>query len=363
MFQVRVTRPCIGEEEREYLEEVFASGYLTQGPMCKRVENEAKKYLGVKYALVTSNCTCALELALTSLNIKKGDRVIVPDYTFPSPINTVVHRGAVPILIDVNVGDRNINPDSMELALKHFKNVKAVIIIHQFGYPARLDSILSLAEEYDLKVIEDAAAAYGSSYKGRMVGGFGDAGCFSFHPRKIITCGEGGLLVTNDGEVFEKASMLKDHGKRKVEGEDRYGFFGYGWNYRMSDVQAALLLGQMEKIESFIEERMRYIKLYTDLLRALFPPQTLPHVRWNGQTFTVLVNNRSKIIKRMASRGIEVGVGTFACHLQKAYTKLPKTTLPKSKYLYEKAMLLPLYNGMGKENVLGVSHALLEELS
>lgn len=208
--EIPLAKPSLGKDELIAVEKVFRSGILTEGKVTKEFEKEFERYLSIKNAVATSSCTTALDLALLILDIKLGDEVIVPNFTFPATSNVVFHVGAKPILVDIDIKTYNISPEEIKKAIT--KKTKAIIPVHLFGQSANMKTITEIAEEHGLYVIEDAACAIGGIHHGRKVGSFGNIACFSFHPRKILATGEGGMLVTNDDELAEKARILKNHG-------------------------------------------------------------------------------------------------------------------------------------------------------
>ncbi|NNL75553.1 MAG: DegT/DnrJ/EryC1/StrS family aminotransferase, partial [Desulfobacterales bacterium] len=248
---IRLCVPQTGHEELEAIAEVLSSGYLSQGEKVKEFEKLVADYIGVKYAFATSSCTTALHLSLVALGIGPGDEVLVPDFTFPATANVVVQQQAVPILVDIDLDTFTINIE--DLIAKITSKTKAVMPVHAFGLPADMDPILQLSKKHGFAVIEDAACALGARYKASQCGTFGDMGCFSFHPRKSITTGEGGMITTNNDVLAEKIGLLRSHGGIKREG--RFSFEDAGFNYRLSEIHGAMGIQQIKKIDRILSKR------------------------------------------------------------------------------------------------------------
>src|SRR3989338_4039590 len=255
---IPISKPYFNKQEEKVISDVIRSGWVMQGPRVSEFEEEFAKYVGSKYAVAVSSGTAALHLSLLAIGVKAGDEVIIPSFSFIATANSVVHCGASPVFIDIDQRTYNIDPKRVEEYLanavkKNSKKIKAIMPVHQLGMPADMDYIMTIAKKYNLYVVEDAACALGSEYKGRKAGNIGDVGCFSFHPRKIITTGEGGMITTNDKKVAEKVRLLRNHGmtisphernKKVTIKKEEYPLVGY--NYRMTDLQGAIGLVQIE---------------------------------------------------------------------------------------------------------------------
>ena len=358
-LKIPLMKPYVGSEELEEIRKVLESGYLAQGPKVKEFETSFANYLGVKNAVATTSCTTALELALRALDIKANDEVIVPDFTFPATGNVVFNVGATPVLADVDSSSYNIDPDEVEKAIT--ERTKAIIVVHLFGQSADMDPIREIAQKNDCYIIEDAACSLGATYKGKLTGTLGDIACFSFHPRKILTTGEGGMLVTDDVRIAQKAATLKDHGKKAINGKTY--FVRSGNNYRLSDVLAAIGLAQLRKFDSMIQKRSAPCrKILRNATERRF---------WNyahrqkhlgaGHTYQSFVTyvkpefglSRDDCIALMRNNfGVETQIGTYALHTQPAYSRglaMGKSNLERSKNLYLNTLALPLYHTMSTE--------------
>jgi len=357
-IRIPLIKPYVGVEELEAIKKVLESGYLTQGSRVKEFEKKFAEYVGIKYALATTSCTTALELALLALDTKKGDEVIVTDFTFPATGNVVFHVNAKPILVDVDSSSYNIDPDEVKKAVT--KRTKVIIVVHQFGHSADMDPIVEIAEKYGCYVIEDAACSLGGLYKGKQTGTLGDIACFSFHPRKILTTGEGGMLVTNNDAIAERAAALRDHGRKVVK--DQVYFVHPGHNFRMSDILAAVGLSQFEKFDAMLMKRKKLAKSYTKLLKSedfgIIPPSEASWTTHTYQSYVTYVTpkygkTRDECISILRNRfGIEGQIGTYALHMQPAYSKLDNVDrgrLTRSEELYLRTLTLPLYHTMLEE--------------
>jgi perosamine synthetase len=259
---IPISEPSITEKEIEYVTDAVRSGWVSSlGRYVKEFEKIFAEYIGTKYALATSNGTAALHLIMVSLGIKEGDEVIIPDLTFIATANAVAYTSAKPVFVDIDPETFCIEPESIMKAIT--AKTKAIIPVHLYGHPADMDKINEIAKEYGLLVIEDAAEAHGAEYKGRKVGSLGNHGVFSLYGNKIITTGEGGMITTDDEKVYEKTKFLRDHA---MSVEKRYWHTEIGYNYRITNIQAALGLAQMERIEELIKKKILIFKWYKELL-------------------------------------------------------------------------------------------------
>ena len=359
-IHVRLSRPYLGDKRRlmSLIEEVLDSGFLVQGKYVAQFEQQVADYLGVKHAIAVSSGTAALHLSLIALGLGAGDEVIVPTYTFPATANVVELVGAKPVLVDVDLETYNIQVEEIERAIS--TNTKAIITVHLFGNPADMDPIMEIAKKHDLWVIEDAAGALGSTYKGRKCGTIGHVGCFSFHPRKIITTGEGGMVVTNEDDVAEQIRSLRNHGM-KVIGE-KIDFIAAGFNYRMNELEAVLGIIQMRDIQEIISERQRLAGLYMDALKSvpgIAFQKILPDCTTVWQAFVVRFRDRDSgpILKFLRDANIEANIGTYAIHLLQCYSEkygYKPTYYPNAAELWDRTIALPFYNGMTFQDVMDV---------
>lgn len=357
--RVPLLRPYFDQEELEEIRRVLESGWVSQGPKVKEFENKIASYLGVKNAIAVTNCTCALHLSLLGLGIGKGDEVLVADYTFPATAHSVLYCGAEPVFVDVNPGTYNIDPEEIEAKITD--RTKAIIPVHTFGQPAEMDRIMEIAEERGLGVVEDAACALGANYKGEFAGTIGDLGCFSFHARKGITTGEGGMVTTNDPGYAEKVRHLSVFGmtsawdREKSDGLLIPEFTDVGYNYKMSDITAAVGVAQMRKLDSIIKRKQELAKYWDeklDDLELIEPPAVAKDAKHVYQSYVSLVDqriSRNGLIERLMQEGIQTQIGTYSCHIQPVYRSRDKC--PRSFNVYNRALALPMYFGLREEDI------------
>lgn len=366
---IPLIRPSVGEEELEEVRRVLESGWLAQGPKVKEFERELARRLEAKYAVATSSCTTALSLAIEALELKAGGEVVVPDFTFPATGNVVVRAGSTPVLVDVHRDTYGILPSAVGKALG--SKTTGVVPVHPFGHPFEMDELYELAEKRGVEVIEDAATAIGTKYKGRPVGSSRRAVCFSFHPRKLLTTAEGGCLLTNDGDVYEKAVAMRSHGQ--VTGKDgKVKFLYNGLNYRMSDVHGAIGLAQIRKIDAMIRSRRKQAAVYDELLGSSRADVVTPiEKEWAHHTYQsyVLVLGRSapsnaKVSEFLRKRfNIETQVGTYSMRAQPSFQKARVSGgLSTSEMLYERSLTLPLYESLSQEEQAYVVESLAAAL-
>jgi perosamine synthetase len=293
---IPVSEPTITEKEIEYVMQAVKSGWVSSlGEYINKFEDEFAKFVGTKYALTVSNGTVGLHLALVSLGIKEGDEVIVPDLTFIATANAVKYTGAKPVFADIDKETWCISPD--DIKKKITSKTKAIIPVHLYGHPVDMDPILKIAKEYNLYVIEDCAESHGAEYKGKKVGSIGHCGVFSFYGNKIITTGEGGMITTNDEKIYEKARYLRDHAMSK---EKRYWHTEIGYNYRLTNIQAALGLAQLERIDEIIQKKKEIFNWYQEGLKGLENIKLNPEKEWakNVYWMVCLVNENFDEEKR-----------------------------------------------------------------
>jgi len=361
--RIWLARPETDEAEIDEIRGVMQSGYLTQGPKVAEFEGLVAGRVGVGRAFATTSATTALHLTLAALGIGPGDEVLVPDFTFPATANVVVQQGAVPVLVDIDLATFAINVD--DLARKVTSSTRAVIPVHPFGLPADMDPIMEVAERHGLTVVEDAACALGAEYRGRPVGSIGLAGCFSFHPRKSITTGEGGMIATSDEALAERIALLRSHGGVRHGG--RFTFEDAGFNYRMSDILAAVGVAQMRKLDAMLRVRRAIAALYARALEGISGvrtptcPEGSTHTY---QSYVVMLDraiNRDAVIAQLASAGIETTLGTYALHAQPFFARayrLSPGDVPNSYRAFESSLALPLHTGITSVQVDEVVEAL-----
>ena len=364
---IRLALPYMDQDELNEIKGVLASGYLTQGPKVAEFEEMVRAKVGTKYAFAMSSCTTALHLSLVVLGVGPGDEVLVPDFTFPATANVVVQQGATPVLVDIDLDTFAI--DVEDAARKVTPRTKAIMPMHPFGLSADMDAVLVLAKKHGLKVVEDAATAIGTTYKGRFCGSIGDLGCFSFHPRKVITTGEGGMVMTNGSKLAERIGLLRSHGGVRVG--NRYQYRAAGYNYRLSDVLGAIGVAQMRKLDALIAHKRDLAAQLTEKLAVIDGVKAPQEPAWDGhiyQSYVVLLDediNRDRVIAAMREQGIETTLGTYALHVQPFFMKeygYSEGDLPNSYRAYRQALTLPLYPPMGVAKLERIAKALAQAL-
>lgn len=371
---VAISLPSTGEEEWQATREPLLSGWLTQGPKVAAFEKAFAERHQVRHALAATSCTTALHLILAAMDIGPGDEVIVPAFTWVATANVVLYCGATPVFVDVDPATNNI--DTAKLAALVTVRTKAIIVVHLFGLCADVDAIKAAAP--GIPVIEDAACAAGASYKGIPAGGLGLAAAFSFHPRKSITTGEGGMVTTQDDELAEKINMLRNHGASISEEQRHNGprphvlaeFNLLGYNYRMTDLQGAVGLVQLAKLDHFIAERAKWAAWYAEKLSGLpwLRTPTAPTDYGHGwQSYVCYVDEaraplpRNEIMERLLSRGISTRPGTHAVHMLGFYRdrfNLVADDFPGARDCDRYTMAIPLHNKMTEEDYAYVVEAL-----
>lgn len=359
---IPITRPCVGEAEAQAAAAAIRSGWLVQGPQVAAFEAAVAAYVGSRFAVATSNCTTALQLALLCRGIGPGDEVIVPSFTFIATANAVLYAGATPIFAEIDPRTYNIDPASVEAAIT--PRTRAIIAVDQIGLAADLDAIRAIADRHALALIEDAAPAIGANYRGRRVGSISPVTCFSFHPRKSITTGEGGMITTDDEELAARARVLRSHGAsipdlvRHHAGTvliEAYEELGY--NYRMTDVQAAIGLEQLKKLDAILAARRTLAERYNRMLSGLpgitipYAPPEAPHTY---QSYAVRLDpdlwpSRDQVMAHLLADGIASRRGVMAIHLEPLYRRLfPDVRLPVTEAASAQTLLLPLFAGMSE---------------
>lgn len=357
-MKIPLLRPYFDSEEIEEVQKVLDSGWVSQGPKVKEFENKVEEYLCVRYAVAVTNCTAALHLSLLSLDIGKSNEVLVGDYTFPATGHAVLYCGATPIFVDIDSKTYNINPELIEEKIT--EKTKVIIPVHTFGQSSDMGKIIKIANQYDLRIIEDAACAFGSKYKDEFVGTLGDIGCFSFHARKGITTGEGGMVVTNDKKLAEKIRQLSVFGMQTAWDREQSSFIiptftDIGYNFKMSDITAAIGVAQLRKLDKIIEKKGELAKYYDEKLREIeliespFVSKDVKHVY---QSYVALLDksiDRNKLIEKLGEVGIQTQIGTYASHIQPVYHS--KDTCPNSLDVFNRALALPMYYDLTDKNI------------
>jgi dTDP-4-amino-4,6-dideoxygalactose transaminase len=375
---IPVMRPWLGEEEAAAAAETIRSGWIAQGPRVAEFEEAFAAAIGVSHAVAVSSCTTALHLSLVAAGIAPGDEVIVPSLSFIATANAVRYVGARPIFADVDLGTQNLTTETVQPHLT--SRTRAVILVDQAGVPADLVAMRTLCDPLGIAVIEDAACAAGSVYRSRPAGAGAALAAYSFHPRKLLTTGEGGMVTTPDGEVAARLRRLREHGM-DVSAADRHRsgqpviehYTEVGFNYRMTDVQAAIGLVQLRKIgeqvawRRTLAERYRRSLSHVAGLRMIGDPD---YGTTNYQSFWILLPDdspfsRDEMLRSLAAAGVSARRGIMAAHLEPAYADYPRAVLPVTELLTARSLILPLFYGLTEEQqdvVVSVIHDHLADL-
>jgi dTDP-4-amino-4,6-dideoxygalactose transaminase len=347
--KIKLTEPVVGQEELQIIRKVLESGWLAEGPMTREFEAKLAQFTGAKYAIATTSCTTALELALRALHIKRGDEVIVPDFTYPATADAVSWVGANPVLVDVDISSYNINMNEVEKAIN--KKTRCLMPVSWGGNPLNIKALNELKEEYGLYIIEDAACSLGSEFAGKKTGTMADVTCFSFQARKVITTGEGGMITTDDEKLAEEIKSLKKFGMKPTS--NGVEFVKIGTNYKLCDILGAIGVKQMERIDVIIDRRIELASNYTKLLESIDfmkPPIKDEKAKHTYQTYAVYIEIegiRDKIIQELKKENIETQIGTYALHLQKAFKNAKRSgDLATAEKLYENLLALPMCHSM-----------------
>ena len=354
---IPVCEPTLQGKELEYITETVKTGWISSaGKYLQQFEQEFSRYCGAKHGISCSNGTKAIHLALAAMNIGKGDEVILPSFTMIGSCNPIIQTGATPVLIDSELSTWNIDPTKIEQKIT--PRTKAIMVVHTYGHPVDMDAIMAIARKHNLPVIEDAAEAHGAEYKGKKTGSLADIACFSFYANKIITTGEGGMVVTNNDKWAERARKLRNH----FFGEPRFLHQEVGYNYRMTNMQAAIGLAQLEKIDDYVGARRNNAQLYNSLLKDI-PGLTLPpeapwakNVYW---MYGLLVNKEQfglsmpELRKKLEEKGIETRTFFIGMHKQPAYAhfNFVQEEFPVAEQLEREGFYLPSSSHLTAEQI------------
>jgi dTDP-4-amino-4,6-dideoxygalactose transaminase len=389
----------IQQAEIREVVDTLKSGWITTGPRTKRFEEGFRNYIGCRHAIGLNSCTAGLHLSLAALNIGEGDEVITTPITFPATANVIIHQKATPVFVDVEMDTLNIDVSKIEEAIT--PRTKAIMPVHFAGHPCDMDRIMALAKRHNLYVIEDAAHAIESKYKGKKIGNIGDFTSFSFYATKNITTGEGGMLTTNSDELADKARMLSLHGISRdawkrylpqnspfvkgaghpscgwIGGFQHWELFYPGFKYNMFDIQAAIGIHQLKRIEGFLKRRKKYVDMYNEAFKdipEIAPLKTKGKIRHAHHLYVIIVKteelkaDRDRIINEIQKNGIGVGVHFRALHLQPYYQNtfnppqppfskggkkggFERGMFPVAEYVSDRVISLPLYPKMKVSDV------------
>lgn len=382
--QIPITKTVFGEEEMAAVQKPLESGWVVQGPFVKQFEEQFSAFTGAPYSIATSSCTTALHIAVAALGLKPGDEVIVPAFTWVATANAVEYMGAKPVFCDIELSTFNIDPRKIEPLIT--ERTVGIIPVHLFGLCADMAPVMELARENNLWVVEDAACAFGAWYQGQHAGTFGDAGCFSFHPRKSITTGEGGMITTSRQELDTLSRSLRDHGASRSDLQRHHGPAAFlladynhlGYNFRLTDIQGALGCAQMNRAEWILQKRTERARDYdrmlgdVEWLRTPLVPEGYTH---GYQAYVCLfrpeepdLNNveelnrrRNELMTRLEAQGIATRQGTHAAALVGYYSEkygLRPEHFPNTYIAEQLSLTLPLYAQMTEDEQDRVVNAL-----
>ena len=359
-LRVPLTRPYFKGHEGELVAEVIASGWITQGPKVAEFESAVADYVGAEHAVAVANCTAALHLVLVAAGIGTGDEIVCPSLSFIATANSISHAGASPVFADVEDDSANLDPSAVEAVIS--PATKAIMVVHQLGYPADIDAFAELGRRHGLLVIEDAAPALGAVYKDRRVGTDPSLACFSFHPRKIVTSGEGGVVTTGDAALADRLRRLRNQGM-SISDLDRHNmsrvefetYPAIGFNYRLSDILATLGLAQMSVLDECLARRRMLALRYNEVFescRHLRPPVEREGYVHSYQSYMLRLTDgsplsRDALMQALLDDSIATRRGVMASHLEPPY-ELAGGSLPNSERIASDAILLPLFPDMSE---------------
>jgi len=360
---IPVMRPLLGEEEAAAAAETVRSGWVAQGPRVAEFERAFAAHVGAGHGVAVSSCTTGLHLLLHLLGTGAGDEVVVPSLSFIATANAVRYTGATPVFADVDPDTANLTPSTVEPVLT--ERTRAVMAVHQGGVPADVDGLRALCDPRGIPVVEDAACAAGSTYRGRAVGAGAPLAAWSFHPRKLLTTGEGGMVTTDDTAWAGRLRRLREHGM-SVSAADRHRsdrvvleeYLETAFNYRMTDLQAAIGLVQLSRLPAMVQRRRALATRYHEALASipgLRPVRDPAYGTTNFQSFWVVLpddfpGSRNGVLAALAARGVSARRGIMASHLEPAYAGHPHGPLPVTEHLTGRSLILPLYHDLSESD-------------
>jgi len=340
---ISIAKPLVGKEEKQAVMKVIESGMIACGPRVEEFEKQFAAFVGTKYAVATTSGTTALHLALLSVGVTSGDEVILPSFSFIASANSVLFCDAKPVFCDVNSKTFNIDVKRIDSLIT--EKTKAIMPVHLYGQPADMKPILEIAEKHGLNIIGDAAQAHGAKYNGKMIGSFGDAECFSYYPTKNMTTGEGGMITTDNEDLAERIYSLRNHGREKTKWGYEHGRLGY--NYRMTDIAAAIGLEQLKKLPHFNQKRREHAQYFNEKLGGVEEVET-PYVLENTEhvyhQYTIKCNKRDAFIQQLKNN--DVGYGIYypkPLHFYNHLKKYEHSDLKNSEILAENILSLPVH--------------------
>ncbi|GHA48908.1 aminotransferase DegT [Salinimicrobium marinum] len=372
---IPLAKPYLTEEEAQAAYDTILSGWITQGPRVQEFEEKFAVYTGAPYAVAVSNCTTALHLSMIVAGVGPGDEVICPSLSYIATANAIRYVGATPVFADVLKGSSNLDP--VETEKKITSKTRAILVVHQLGMPADINAFHELCGKYQLQLIEDAACAAGSQYMGNKIGFHSELVCFSFHPRKVISTGDGGMITTNRKDYYERLKLLRQHGMsvndRVRHESDKLIFEEYlevGYNYRMTDIQASVGIRQLEKLDWIVKERRKIAAQYNTAFNhvpGIILPQEEDGSYCNYQSYSVYLSkdcviDRNTLMQALLDAGIASRRGVMTIHREKAYQQYNQEELPVSEDINERSIILPLFIPMAQEEVQQVVNVFLRLL-
>ncbi len=362
---LHLAEPIIGEEEISAVTKVLRSKWIREGEKVKEFEEKFSEYIGSKYAVAVSSGTAALHTAYATCGIREGEEVIVPSFTHISTVNAVLYIGAIPVFAEIDPNTYTIHPNDVENKITN--KARAIIVVHWAGHPADMETLVDIAKRHNLIVIEDACQATGALYHSKKVGSFGDTACFSFYPSKIITTGEGGMIVTNSKEIAEKAKLFRNYGQ---SWERRFTHTILGYNYRMTELQAAMGIVQLDRIEDTIKRKNEVAFRLSDQLqkiKGISPPVLRNDIRHTFMHYMIKVNEkdfgkaRDFIVEALNAENIQSRVYIPPVHLQPYYKekfKYGEGLLPITENVAKKVLTLPCSPTMKDSDIKDIVEAI-----
>ena len=376
-MKIPISKVFFKKSDIDSVIETLHSGWIVQGPKVEEFENKWSTFTTSRHSIAVTSCTNALHLSLTALGFGPGDEAIVPAFTWISTANVVEHLGGKVIFCDIDL--KTFNIDVNDLKNKITNKTKVIMPVHLFGLPAEMDQVMDVAKENNLFVVEDSACGFGAKYNGQHVGTIGNTGCFSFHPRKSISTGEGGMITTDDSALADTIRSLRDHGVSKIDKKNASMHKPYmlpdytmaGYNQRMTDIQAALGLSQMNRSDSIIKERQNIAKKYDEALDSIYwlkTPLRKPNLKHGYQSYPCLIRPekislsnineiysiRNTLMNKLMGSGISTRPATHAVHMLSYYSNkygYKPEDYPNSYFANHCSISLPLYNGMKNDEI------------
>jgi perosamine synthetase len=356
-----LARPKITQADIKAVTQVLESTHLSRGPVVAAFEKEMCQLTHTYHACAVSSGTAGLIMALQALGVTKGDEVITVSFTVPATVNSIVAIGATPVMVDIETETLGMCPDSLQQAIT--AKTKAIIVVHAFGKAAQIKNLIGIAHQYQIKVIEDACEAIGNQYLNKTLGSFADIGVFAFYPNKQITTGEGGMLVTNHQDLADKFQLLRNHG-RSMNG-DLYDQICFGWNFRLSDINAALGLSQIQRLKSIIQKRKNnahsyheYLKDNTSIVCPKFSSNE-SHSAWF--VYVIQIKNADRVKTKLQNQGIHCGRYFAPVHLQPYYRKkFPQLTLKNTEMIAQQTLALPFYHDLKHQDIAFICDSLVK---